>query len=126
MKNKLQRPDGSMSTVNTLLCGLGAGVAEAIVAVTPMDTIKTLLIHDQLTRPAAERRYRGFAHGVKTIVAEQGIGGIYKGLTATIIKQGAYSDPQRPTARVAKGRADEATRAASATIFALGPSRRPA
>lgn len=93
LKNKLQRPDGSMSTVNTLLCGLGAGVAEAIIAVTPMDTIKTRLIHDQLTRSPAERRYRGFAHGVRTIVAEQGIGGIYKGLTATIIKQGAYERP---------------------------------
>lgn len=104
LKNKLQRPDGSMSTVNTLLCGLGAGVAEAIVAVTPMDTIKTRLIHDQLTRPPAERHYQGFAHGVKTIVAEQGIGGIYKGLNATIIKQGAL--PLRKRAVSRSSRAD--------------------
>lgn len=36
----------------------------------------------------ARCRYRGFFHGVRTIVAEQGIGGVYKGLTATILKQG--------------------------------------
>ena len=35
------------------------------------------------------RRYHGFFHGVRTIIAEQGIGGVYKGLTATILKQGA-------------------------------------
>lgn len=60
----------------------------ALPAVTPMDTIKTRLIHDQLTRAPADRRYRGFFHGVSTIVREQGIGGVYKGLTATIMKQG--------------------------------------
>lgn len=89
LRGKLQRPDGSLSTLNTLLCGLGAGTAEAIVAVTPMDTIKTRLIHDQLSRAPADRRYKGFFHGVTTIVKEQGFGGIYKGLTATILKQGA-------------------------------------
>lgn len=54
-----------------------------------MDTIKTKLIHDQLTSAPGQRKYHGFAHGVKTIVREQGFGGIYKGLSATIIKQGA-------------------------------------
>ncbi|RYG48369.1 solute carrier family 25 protein [archaeon] len=58
-------------------------------AVTPMDTIKTKLIHDQLTRPVGSRKYNGFFHGVSTIVREQGIGGVYEGLTATIIKQGS-------------------------------------
>lgn len=89
LKNALQESNGSLSTANTLLCGLGAGTAEAIVAVTPMDTIKTRLIHDQLTRAPADRKFRGFFHGVRTIVAEQGVGGTYKGLFATILKQGA-------------------------------------
>jgi solute carrier family 25 citrate transporter 1 len=89
LKNLLSDEQGKMSSGRTLLCGLGAGTAEAIVAVTPMDTIKTRLIHDQLTRSAAERRYNGFVHGVRTIIKEQGIGGTYKGLTATIMKQGS-------------------------------------
>ncbi len=87
LKGLLQDEKGALSTTQTLLCGLGAGTAEAIVAVTPMDTIKTRLIHDQLTRAPADRKYNGFAHGVRTIVAEQGLGGVYKGLTSTILKQ---------------------------------------
>ncbi len=47
----------------------GAGVCEAIFAVTPMETIKVKFIHDrQLPNP----RFKGFMHGVRTIVREQG------------------------------------------------------
>jgi solute carrier family 25 citrate transporter 1 len=31
-----------------LLCGLGAGVSEAILAVTPMETVKVKFINDQV------------------------------------------------------------------------------
>lgn len=89
LKNALQDAQGKLSTERLLLCGLGAGVSEAIIAVTPMDTIKTRLIHDQLSNAPEKRKYKGFFHGVRTIVAEQGIGGTYKGLTATIMKQGS-------------------------------------
>lgn len=51
-----------------------------------METIKVKFIHDQnLPKP----NYRGFFHGVGQIVQQYGIGGIYKGVTATIIKQGS-------------------------------------
>ncbi len=33
--------------------------------------------------------FEGFMHGVTQIVKQEGFGGIYKGLTATIIKQGS-------------------------------------
>jgi hypothetical protein len=142
LSNALRGDDGKLSMGRTLLCGLGAGVAEAIVAgacgeaaaarscqrrggpwcdalrglqtdthlfflpacsqcppppystrrgaaVTPMDTIKTRLIHDQLSREPKDRLYKGFFHGVRTIVATDGLGGIYQGLSATILKQGA-------------------------------------
>ena len=88
MRNQLKGPDGKMDAWSTLAAGLGAGAAEAIVAVTPMDTIKTRLIHDQLSNTPENRKYKGFAHGVSTIVKEQGLGGVYKGLTATIMRQG--------------------------------------
>jgi len=68
-----------------LLCGLGAGVTEAIFAVTPMETIKVKFIHDQTLRTP---RYKGFVHGVSTIIKEEGIAGTYKGLFPTILKQG--------------------------------------
>ena len=59
-----------------LLCGLGAGVCEAIFAVTPMETVKVKFINDQRS---ANPKYRGFAHGVSSIVNEQGLRGVYQG-----------------------------------------------
>jgi solute carrier family 25 (mitochondrial citrate transporter), member 1 len=77
---------GQLNAKTRLLCGLGAGVSEAIFAVTPMETIKVKFIHDQ---NSANPKYRGFYHGVREIIKQNGIGGIYKGVTATIIKQGS-------------------------------------
>jgi len=77
---------GNLSPVKRLLCGLGAGVSEAILAVTPMETVKVKFIADQRS---ANPQYRGFFHGVKHIVAAEGIMGTYRGLTATMMKQGS-------------------------------------
>lgn len=49
-----------------------------------METIKTKFVDDQ-RRP--NPRFKGFIHGTKLIIKEQGIGGIYKGLLPTIFKQ---------------------------------------
>ena len=47
----------------------GAGISEAILTVTPQETIKVKFIHDQtLPNP----KYRGFFQGVREIVREQG------------------------------------------------------
>jgi solute carrier family 25 citrate transporter 1 len=67
--------------------GFGAGVCEAICAVTPMELIKTQLIHD-LNSPPSQRKYKGVLHGTTTIIREQGLTGLYKGLTPTMLKQG--------------------------------------
>lgn len=77
---------GHLSRVNTFLAGLGAGITEAIVIVTPMETIKVRFIHDQLK---ATPVYRNFIHGIYSIVKEQGLSGTYKGLLPTILKQGS-------------------------------------
>jgi len=77
---------GNLSPISRLLCGLGAGVSEAILAVTPMETVKVKFINDQRS---ANPKFRGFFHGMKTILKEQGIRGTYQGVTATIIKQGS-------------------------------------
>jgi len=63
-----------------------AGVSEAILAVTPMETVKVKFIDD---RNRAQPRFKGFFHGVRTIIKETGVSGIYKGLTPTIMKQGS-------------------------------------
>eukprot|EP00595_Chromulina_sp_UTEXLB2642_P001470 CAMPEP_0196765952 /NCGR_PEP_ID=MMETSP1095-20130614/15756_1 /TAXON_ID=96789 ORGANISM="Chromulina nebulosa, Strain UTEXLB2642" /NCGR_SAMPLE_ID=MMETSP1095 /ASSEMBLY_ACC=CAM_ASM_000446 /LENGTH=156 /DNA_ID=CAMNT_0042125407 /DNA_START=280 /DNA_END=746 /DNA_ORIENTATION=+ len=61
------------------LAGVGAGTIEAIVAVTPLETIKTKLIQTNMT----------LIPGVKAIIKEKGIGGLYQGVAATILKQGS-------------------------------------
>lgn len=85
LKNHLADDQGKLSHVQTLLCGLGAGVAEAVVIVCPMETVKVKFIHDQ-TQP--NPRFKGFFSGVATIVKSEGLGGVYKGLSATVVKQG--------------------------------------
>lgn len=61
--------NGSLSNSGKLLCGLAAGVAEAIFAVTPMETVKVKFINDmRMEKP----RFKGFFHGVRTIVREEG------------------------------------------------------
>jgi solute carrier family 25 citrate transporter 1 len=52
--------------------------------VTPQETLKTKLIHDKLS---AEPKYRNVFHGISSIVSEKGIGGMYKGYLATLMKQ---------------------------------------
>lgn len=61
------------------LAGMGAGTIEAIMAVTPMETIKTKLIQTN----------QALIPGVQSILRESGIRGIYQGLIATILKQGS-------------------------------------
>lgn len=61
---------GNLSASQRLLCGLGAGVSEAIFAVTPMETVKVKFINDQRS---ANPKFKGFFHGVRTIIKEEGI-----------------------------------------------------
>ncbi|KAG9510635.1 Tricarboxylate transport protein, mitochondrial, partial [Fragariocoptes setiger] len=77
---------GTLTPVRRMYCGLGAGVCEAIFAVTPMETIKVKFINDQ---QSPKPKYKGFFHGVRLIIKEQGIKGTYQGLSATIMKQGS-------------------------------------
>ncbi|KAH8420687.1 hypothetical protein KR222_000643 [Zaprionus bogoriensis] len=86
MRSNVADSRGQLSAAGKLFCGLGAGVAEAIVAVTPMETIKVKFINDQRS---ANPKFKGFVHGVGEIVKAEGISGIYKGLTPTILKQGS-------------------------------------
>jgi len=85
-KGFLQDERGHMDTKANLLAGLAAGTLEAVTVVTPMETIKVKLIHDQLS---PNPQYRGFFHGVTSIAKAQGLAGCYKGLVPTILKQGS-------------------------------------
>ena len=84
-KKRNVNENGVLTAHRKLLCGLGAGVCEAIFAVTPMETVKVKFIHD---RNQPNPKFKGFFHGVRHIVREQGIRGTYQGITATMLKQG--------------------------------------
>ncbi|KAI0776657.1 mitochondrial tricarboxylate transporter [Trametes elegans] len=79
---------GKVSAPRSLLAGLGAGMMEAVFAVTPSETIKTKLIDDA---KSANPRFRGLVHGTACIVREEGIRGIYRGLFPVMMRQGANS-----------------------------------
>jgi len=70
--------------LHTLACGLFAGAAESTFVVTPQETLKTKLVHDKMQE---NHKYKNLFHGIYTIVKENGLGGMYKGYTATLIKQ---------------------------------------
>lgn len=84
--NALRGSDGSplFGAATSFAAGLCAGALEAICVTTPQETIKIKLIDDQFGRETP--RFQGFFHGVRTIVAEEGMGGIYHGLSPTILK----------------------------------------
>ncbi|XP_030370641.1 putative tricarboxylate transport protein, mitochondrial [Scaptodrosophila lebanonensis] len=82
----LQNDDGSIPTSRRFLAGMCAGISEAFLAVTPMETVKVKFISDMRS---GNPQYKGLIHGVGRILKTEGIGGLYKGLPATVVKQGS-------------------------------------
>jgi len=66
------------------VAGLGAGTVEALLVTIPAETLKIKLIHDQFISP--QRRFKGFFHGIVTIVREDGLPQIYRGIVPTVLK----------------------------------------
>lgn len=80
IKDLLRDPKTNQLTPGkNFLAGLGAGVAEAIIIVAPVETVKTKCI--ELNQP--------FIAGLKHIVRTEGISGVYQGSFATALKQGS-------------------------------------
>ncbi|CAG8456313.1 4863_t:CDS:2 [Ambispora leptoticha] len=80
---------GKVSTTATFFAGLGAGITEAVMVVTPMDVIKIRLQAQRhsLTDPLDIPKYRNAAHAAFTIVKEEGVLALYKGVTLTALRQ---------------------------------------
>mgnify|MGYP000338758146 CR=1 FL=1 len=72
-----QDKDGNMSGWRNFACGVCAGATEAVLVVTPQETLKVKLIDANA----------GFVSGTAAILRKEGIRGIYKGLVPTIGKQ---------------------------------------
>ncbi|CAI4211693.1 unnamed protein product [Parascedosporium putredinis] len=63
-KSLLADENGKLSGPRTVIAGLGAGVTESLLAVTPFESIKTTLIDD---RKSAKPRMKGFLSAVPII-----------------------------------------------------------
>jgi solute carrier family 25 citrate transporter 1 len=70
--------------------GLGAGITEAVAVVTPMEVIKIRLQaqHHSMADPLDIPKYRNAAHALYTVVKEEGIGALYRGVSLTALRQG--------------------------------------
>jgi solute carrier family 25 (mitochondrial citrate transporter), member 1 len=98
IKNVLASENGSLSPMRGMVAGMAAGAVESVVAVTPTERIKTALIDDA----RGQRRFRGGLHATRTLIAENGISALYRGLVATTIKQSATSATRMGTYNVLK------------------------
>lgn len=86
LKDKFADENGNLSMTGRLGCGLAAGVAEAVLVVTWTETLKVRMISDQ---KRSVPKYNGMFHAMRTIVKQEGFGGLYKGVNPTVIKQGS-------------------------------------
>ena len=77
---------GQLKPKDKLICGLGAGICEALFAVIPQESVKVKFIND---RCQSTPRYKGLFHGIREIVREKGIRGTYQGVLPTLLKQGS-------------------------------------
>jgi len=82
---------GAVSGQATFMAGLGAGVTEAVCVVTPMEVIKIRLQaqHHSMADPLDIPKYRNAAHALYTVVKEEGIGALYRGISLTALRQGS-------------------------------------
>ncbi|KAI0686699.1 mitochondrial carrier domain-containing protein [Cytidiella melzeri] len=80
---------GKTSVGGIFVAGLGAGVTEAVLVVTPMEVVKIRLQAQQhsLADPLEAPRYRNAGHAVYTIVREEGIATLYRGVSLTALRQ---------------------------------------
>jgi solute carrier family 25 citrate transporter 1 len=79
IKDNLKDSEGKLTPAKNFIAGLGAGVAEALIIVAPVETVKTKCI--ELNMP--------FVQGFKHILSTEGMGGVYQGAGATALKQGS-------------------------------------
>ncbi|KAG1090205.1 hypothetical protein G6F42_019760 [Rhizopus arrhizus] len=81
--------NGKVSTSAVFLAGLAAGTTEAIMVVSPMDLIKIRLQAQRhsMADPMDIPKYRNAPHAAYTIVREEGVRALYKGVTLTALRQ---------------------------------------
>ncbi|KAK9469894.1 mitochondrial carrier domain-containing protein [Lipomyces arxii] len=77
------------SSTGIFFAGLAAGVTEAVLVVNPTDVIKIRLQaqHHSMADPLDVPKYRNAAHCAFTIIREEGISALYRGVVLTALRQ---------------------------------------
>ncbi|KAH0422908.1 hypothetical protein CcaCcLH18_12510 [Colletotrichum camelliae] len=76
---------GKPTKVANMLAGVAAGVAESVTVVTPGENIKTKIVEDR----AGDRRFKSTSHAIRSIVAMEGLVGLFRGILPVTLKQGS-------------------------------------
>jgi len=84
---------GKLSPLMNVACGLGAGICEAVCAVTPVETVKTR-VTDDMRRGTG--KYKGSGDAIVKILKSEGPLGLYRGAFPTILKQGTNQAVRMP------------------------------
>jgi len=84
---------GKISVIGNTLSGLGAGVFEAVCAVTPVETVKTR-VNDDMRRGTGN--YSGSGDAIVKILKSEGPAGLYRGALPTIMKQACNQAVRMP------------------------------
>lgn len=87
IKKLLSDKDGKLSGPRGVLAGLGAGLLESVIAVTPFEAIKTALIDDKQT--AKPKYQNGLISGSFKLCKDLGFKGIYAGFLPVSMRQAA-------------------------------------
>jgi solute carrier family 25 citrate transporter 1 len=91
LQSRLRDPaTGELSTAALLASGLGAGVAEALLVVTPFEVVKIRLQQQRggLGPDHKPPRYRGAVHCAVTVIREEGLRGLWAGAAPTVLRNG--------------------------------------
>ncbi|AET41006.1 Sfc1p Ecym_7158 [Eremothecium cymbalariae DBVPG len=83
---------GVVSTGNTFIAGVGAGITEAVMVVNPMEVVKIRLQAQHLNPSTGADgkevvKYRNALQAAYVIVKEEGIGALYRGVSLTAARQ---------------------------------------
>lgn len=89
-KQLLASQDGTVSGGANFMAGLASGVTEAVAVVTPMEVVKIRLQaqHHSMSDPLDVPKYRNAAHACYTVIKEEGVSALYRGVSLTALRQG--------------------------------------
>eukprot|EP00413_Alexandrium_margalefii_P048000 CAMPEP_0204588730 /NCGR_PEP_ID=MMETSP0661-20131031/48781_1 /ASSEMBLY_ACC=CAM_ASM_000606 /TAXON_ID=109239 /ORGANISM="Alexandrium margalefi, Strain AMGDE01CS-322" /LENGTH=293 /DNA_ID=CAMNT_0051598569 /DNA_START=46 /DNA_END=927 /DNA_ORIENTATION=- len=93
ISNVFRDENNKISVSGNILSGLGAGICEAVLAVTPVETVKTR-VTDDLRRGTGN--YRGSGDAIVKIMKSEGPMGLYRGAFPTILKQATNQAVRMP------------------------------